>query len=65
MSKPIRIEMDPKDGSSRFNLYALDTSSGDWEYKGKTELVSEEMDESIGMPSVTYQGSNDRCNLLL
>ena len=50
--------MDPKDGSSRFNLYALDTSSGDWEYKGKTELVSEHIDESIGMPSFTYQGSN-------
>ncbi len=53
--KPIRIEMHPKDGSSRFNLYELDTSSGDWEYKGKTELVSEGMDESTGAPTVTYQ----------
>ena len=57
--KPIRIEMHPKDGSSRFNLYELDTSSGDWEYKGKTELVSEDMDESIGAPSVTYKDSNE------
>ena len=57
--KPIRIEMHPKDGSSRFNLYELDTSSGDWEYKGKTELVSEDMDESIGAPSVTSQNSNE------
>ena len=57
--KPIRIEMHPKDGSSRFNLYELDTSSGNWEYKGKTELVSEEMDESIGTPSVTYKDSNE------
>ena len=57
--KPIRIEMHPKDGSSRFNLYELDTSSGAWEYKGKTELVSEDMDESIGAPSVTSQNSNE------
>jgi len=55
--KPIRIEMHPKDGSSRFNLYELDTSSGDWEYKGKTELVSEGMDESTGAPTVTSQNS--------
>ena len=55
--KPIRIEMHPKDGSSRFNLYELDTSSGAWEYKGKTELVSEGMDESTGAPTVTSQNS--------
>jgi len=58
-SKKIRIEMHPKDGSSRFNLYALDTSSGDWEYKGKTELISEDIDESTGAPTVTSQKSKD------
>ena len=57
--KPIRIEMHPKDGSSRFNLYELDTSSGAWEYKGKTELISEEMDESTGAPIVSYKDSNE------
>ena len=57
--KPIRIEMNPKDGSSRFNLYELDTSSGDWRYKGKTELVSEDMDESTGAPTVTSKTSKD------
>ena len=57
--KPIRIEMHPKDGSSRFNLYELDTSSGEWEYKGKTELVSEDIDESTGAPSGTYKDSNE------
>ena len=59
VGKSIRIEMNPKDGSSRFNLYELDTSSGDWGYKGKTELVSEDMDESIGAPSVTSKTSKD------
>ena len=46
--KTIRIEMNPKDGSSRFNLYELDITSGDWAYKGKTELVSEDVDKSRG-----------------
>ena len=59
VGKSIRIEMNPKDGSSRFNLYELDTSSGDWGYKGKTELVSEDVDESIGAPSVTSKTSKD------
>ena len=58
-NKPIRIEMHPKDGSSRFNLYELDTSSGNWKYKGKTELVSEDIDESTGTPKVTSQNSKD------
>ena len=57
--KQIRIEMHPKDGSSRFNLYELDTSSGDWEYKGKTELISEDIDESTGAPAVTSQKLKD------
>lgn len=57
--KPIRIEMHPKDGSNRFNLYELDTSSGYWEYKGKTELISEEIDESTGAPAVTSQKLKD------
>jgi len=50
--KSIRIEMNPKDGSSRFNLYELDTASGDWTYKGKPELVFKDVDESTGDVSV-------------
>ena len=56
--KSIRIEMNLKDASSRFNLYELDTSSGDWAYKGKTELVFEDMSESTGAHSVTSENSN-------
>ena len=46
--KSIRIEMNPKDGSSRFNLYELDSKSGDWAYSGKPELIFQDVDESTG-----------------
>ena len=46
--KSIRIEMNPKDGSSRFNLYELDSKSGDWTYSGKPELIFQDVDESTG-----------------
>ena len=59
LGKSIRIEMNPKDGSSRFNLYELDTSSGDWAYKGKTELVSENVDESKGESSAPSEIKNE------
>lgn len=48
LDKPIHIELPPKDGSERFNLYELDTTNRKWGYRGKPELVKEIVDESTG-----------------
>ncbi len=47
--KSINISLQPKDGSTSFNLYELDTTNKQWNYKGKPEIVRGEADESTGI----------------